>query len=96
MVPVQTLEATSLAFIGHAWGRWRREMGVESRKPKMSRQHLAGITKPALASLTLALIFEVPICIFLSIFGCRPFALYLSGSATVSGITAHMWRTIDW
>ena len=96
MVPVQTLEATSLAFIGHAWGRWRREMGVEIRKPKMSRQHLAGITKPALASLTLALIFEVPICIFLSIFGCRPFALYLSGSATVSGITAHMWRTIDW
>lgn len=96
MVPVLTLEATSLAFIGHAWGRWRREMGVVNRKPKMSRQHLTGITKPALASMTIALIFEVPICIFLSIFGCRPFALYLSGSATVAGITAHMWRTIDW
>ena len=38
MVPVPALEAASLAFIGHAWGRWRREMGVESRKPKMSRQ----------------------------------------------------------
>lgn len=23
MVPVQALEATSLAFVGHAWGVWR-------------------------------------------------------------------------
>lgn len=96
MVPVQALEATSLAFIGHAWGRWRREMGVESRKPKMSRRHLTGVVKPALTSLIIALIVEVPLCIFLAIFGCRPFASYLSGSATVAGITAHMWQTIDW
>jgi len=96
MVPVQALEATSLAFIGHAWGRWRREMGVESRTPKMSRRHLTAVVKPALTSLTIALIVEVPLCIFLAIFGCRPFALYLSGSATVAAITAHMWQTIDW
>lgn len=96
MVPVQALEATSLAFIGHAWGRWRREMGVESRKPKMSRRQLTGVAKPALTSLIIALIVEVPLCIFLAIFGCRPFASYLSGSTTVAGITAHMWQTIDW
>ena len=96
MVPVQALEATSLAFIGHSWGRWRHEMGVGRRKPTMSRQHLISVVKPALTSSMLALVVEVPLCIFLAIFGCRPFALYLSGSATVAAITAHMWQTIDW
>ncbi|KAI9720952.1 MAG: hypothetical protein M1828_005424 [Chrysothrix sp. TS-e1954] len=96
MVPVQALEATSLAFIGHAWGRWRCQMGVDNRRPKMSRRHLVGILKPAFTSSIIALVVEVPLCIFLSIFGCRPFALYLSGSATVADITEHMWRTIDW
>lgn len=47
MVPVQALEATTLAFVGHAWGSWRA--GVErrggggttqTRKPKASRQEL--------------------------------------------------------
>ena len=96
MVPVLALEATSLAFIGHAWGSWRREIGIENRKPNMSRRHLIGIVKPALTSLMIAVVIEVPLCVFLAIFGCRPFALYLSGSATVADITAHMWQTIDW
>lgn len=34
MVPVQTMEATSLAFIGHAWGKWRGKLGQDVRKPK--------------------------------------------------------------
>ena len=42
MVPVSALEATCLAFVGHAWGRWRREVGVEDRRPKMSRRQLLG------------------------------------------------------
>lgn len=71
-------------------------MGVESRKPKMSRRQLTGVVEPALTSLIIALIVEVPLCIFLAIFGRRPFASYLSGSTTVAGITAHMWQTIDW
>ncbi|KAL9599256.1 MAG: hypothetical protein Q9219_003958 [cf. Caloplaca sp. 3 TL-2023] len=96
MVPVQALEATSLAFTGHAWGRWRREAGAQSRKPRISRQHLVAVIKPALTSLSIALVVEVPLCIFLAIFGCRPFALYLSGSAAVANITTHMWQTIDW
>jgi hypothetical protein len=44
----------------------------------------------------LALVFEVPIAIFLSIFGARPFALYISGSEEVAEVTAYMWRTLDW
>lgn len=39
---------------------------------------------------------EVPLCIFLSFFGCKPFAHYISESDAVAAITAHMWRTIDW
>jgi Na+-driven multidrug efflux pump len=34
MVPVSALEATSLQFIGHEWGQWRRDEGVNSRHPK--------------------------------------------------------------
>ena len=40
MVPVQALEATSLAFGGHAWGAWRREVGVRLRRPKATVQQL--------------------------------------------------------
>ncbi|KAL8789289.1 MAG: hypothetical protein Q9213_001212 [Squamulea squamosa] len=96
MVPVAALEATSLAFIGHAWGRWRREVGVDDRRPKMSRGQLLAVVRPALTSGVIALIVEVPLCIFLAVFGCRPFAFYLSNSDAVADITAHMWQTIDW
>lgn len=37
MVPVQTLEAASSAFVGHAWGRWRRKFVIDSIRPKASR-----------------------------------------------------------
>ncbi|EXJ77923.1 hypothetical protein A1O3_09082 [Capronia epimyces CBS 606.96] len=96
MVPVQTLEATALTFTGHAWGRWRNEVGGELRKAKASRNQMRGIATPALPSAAVALLIEVPLCIFLSLFGCRPFARYISGSDTVGSITAHMWQTIDW
>jgi hypothetical protein len=33
---------------------------------------------------------------FLSIFGCEPFAFFLSKSDAVSKIAARMWQTIDW
>ena len=42
MVPVQALEATSLVFVGHAWGSWRKDMGVLNRRPKASHRHLLG------------------------------------------------------
>ncbi|KAI8631712.1 hypothetical protein F5Y19DRAFT_463388 [Xylariaceae sp. FL1651] len=86
MVPVNALEATSLQFIGHVWGQWRCEMGAENRRPKATWRQ----------SLTLALVVEIPIAIFLSLFGARAFALYISASSEVADVTAYMWRTIDW
>jgi Na+-driven multidrug efflux pump len=44
MVPVQTLEASTLTFVGHNWGRWRACMGVEIRQPKASRAEIVGMT----------------------------------------------------
>ena len=40
MVPVQALEASTLVFVGHAWGQWRAQVGVDLRKPKASRKDL--------------------------------------------------------
>lgn len=38
MVPVQALEATSLAFVGHAWGQWRQRIGTASSKVRATRK----------------------------------------------------------
>lgn len=35
-VPVQTFEASSLAFVGHRWGNWRAGVGVEVSKASAS------------------------------------------------------------
>ncbi|TKA82177.1 hypothetical protein B0A55_02036 [Friedmanniomyces simplex] len=86
MVPVQALEATSLTFIGHAWGAWRRTAGVELRR----------IVKPALLSCAIALAVEIPLCLFLSFYGARRYACWISSSLPVSRITEKMWRSIDW
>ncbi|KAK2769810.1 hypothetical protein CKAH01_15005 [Colletotrichum kahawae] len=96
MVPVQALEQTSLAFVGHAWGAWRRIIGVQNLQPKAKKTNILVLTRPALLSLIIAVIIEVPICLFLTYFGARPFARYLSGSDEVADVTAMMWRTIDW
>lgn len=97
MVPVMALEQTSLQFIGHQWGAWRKQVGVNNLHPRAaSWREILTITKPALYSLALALAFEVPMAIFLSVFGARPFALYISGSEEVADVTAYMWKTIDW
>lgn len=44
MVPVQTLKASALTFIGHGWGRWRKEVGGELRKAKASRKQIRGMS----------------------------------------------------
>ncbi|KAK3901448.1 hypothetical protein C8A05DRAFT_44915 [Staphylotrichum tortipilum] len=49
MVPVQALEATSLAFVGHRWGAWRREIGTNTLKPgRVAFRTILRIVKPAL------------------------------------------------
>ena len=95
MVPVQALEATSLTFIGHAWGSFRHSLD-SNRKPHTSILQLHHITRPALISCAIALAVEIPLAIFLSRFGALPFALYLSASEPVARIVVHMWQTIDW
>lgn len=42
MVPVQALEASTLAFVGHNWGRWRARVGVNLRRPRAERKELFG------------------------------------------------------
>ncbi|KAL1895874.1 hypothetical protein Sste5346_004971 [Sporothrix stenoceras] len=97
MVPVQSLEATSLTFVGHVWGAWRHSIGVDNRKPgAVPNRTIMKTVRPALISLGLALTVEVPLAIILSVCGARPFARYLSGSDAVADVTAYMWRTIDW
>lgn len=49
MVPVSALEATALTFVGHAWGRWRKDSGVENRRPRMEKQSMIGMP-PSLSS----------------------------------------------
>ncbi|ELQ32363.1 hypothetical protein OOU_Y34scaffold01179g4 [Pyricularia oryzae Y34] len=96
MVPVQALEQTSLAFVGHTWGDCRREIGVQIRRPKATKQIMVKLTLPALVFLAIAFAIEVPVCLLLTYCGARPFARYLSGSDEVADVTAMMWRTIDW
>ncbi|KAF9880695.1 C6 zinc finger domain protein [Colletotrichum karsti] len=96
MVPVQALEQTSLAFVGHRWGAWRRKVGIRTKNPTANKSDLLNMTRPALQSLVIAVIIEVPMCLFLTYFGARPFARYLSGSDEVADVTEMMWRTIDW
>ncbi|KAK5691161.1 hypothetical protein LTR97_011813 [Elasticomyces elasticus] len=96
MVPVQALEATSLTFVGHAWGAWRRNVGAETRRPEATRRQLQGVMKPALLSTAIAVAIEVPLCLFMSFYGARRYAYWISASVPVSLITEKMWKTIDW
>jgi hypothetical protein len=52
--------------------------------------------RPALLSCAIAVLVEVPLCLFLSFYGARRFAYFISESNSVAQITEKMWRTIDW
>ncbi|TFK28703.1 hypothetical protein FA15DRAFT_748040 [Coprinopsis marcescibilis] len=93
MVPVFALEATSNAFVGHRWGIYRQAHPPPS---KPSWLDIKFITMPALRSVGIVLLIEVPLLIALSVRGAAPFARYLSNSEEVAEITAMMWRSIDW
>ena len=40
MVPVQALEATSLTFVGHAWGAWRARVGTGAGRVRATRSDI--------------------------------------------------------
>ncbi|CCA72129.1 hypothetical protein PIIN_06065 [Serendipita indica DSM 11827] len=96
MVPVLALESSSLAFVGHKWGAWRARVGLNTSPMTVAKKELFGIILPALVSVGIALLVEVPLCIFFSLWGAQSFAFYLSGSTSVAAIAGNMWRTIDW
>ncbi|KAK6832724.1 hypothetical protein RU639_004013 [Aspergillus parasiticus] len=96
MVPVQALEQSTLTFVGHNWGIWRDRAGVEIRYPKATKSDIMEICRPAFTSCGIALVFEVILCIALSIHGIQGFAYYLSGSTVVAQITQRIWKQIDW
>jgi hypothetical protein len=54
------------------------------------------ITRPAIVSAFIGLIYEAPICLFLSLYGIRPFSLFISASKDVADVVEMMWRSIDW
>ncbi|KAL3473841.1 hypothetical protein BJX99DRAFT_260956 [Aspergillus californicus] len=92
MVPVQALEATTLAFVGHSWGMLKQRNDSQ----RWSWIGLYEVTRPAILSVVIAFTIEIPLLIFMSLFGCERFAYFLSQSRPVSEIVEHMWRTIDW
>ncbi|KAF4628384.1 hypothetical protein G7Y89_g9768 [Cudoniella acicularis] len=92
MVPVQALEASTLTFVGHHWSRWRAEVGVTVRRPTATWADVKKITRPAIISSVIALAIEVPVCIFLSLWGMQEFAFYISNSQDVAVITRKMWQ----
>lgn len=96
MVPVQTAEASSLAFTGRRWAAFRSARGPQQLKPKADKQQIKYIIYPAAVACGIVLAVEVPLCILLSTLGAKPYARWISGSDTVARITAHMWQTIDW
>lgn len=42
MVPVQALENSTLTFIGHAWGKWRSNVGSTIRRPTATKKDIFG------------------------------------------------------
>jgi hypothetical protein len=89
------LEATTLTFIGHSWGKFRTTLAA-SITERPSIYQILKIMRWAIYSVAIVLIIEIPLCIILSFAGAKSFAYYLSGSEAVSRIAARMWRTIDW
>ena len=47
---------------------------------------------PAFISCAISLVIEVPVCVFLSLWGMEAFAYYLSDSTEVALITKKMWK----
>ncbi|TVY88889.1 hypothetical protein LAWI1_G003795 [Lachnellula willkommii] len=101
MVPLQALEASTLTFIGHAWGRWRQYIGPgpkespEDKNPKANMKSLFYIVNRAWASSSTGFVVEF-FLFFLLFWAVKDFAYFLSGSHPVSEITQRMWRTMDW
>lgn len=52
------LQYTSLAFIGHAWGEWRKRSQADKVQPRARRADLQGLSSPIHFTLKLSLIVQ--------------------------------------
>ena len=50
MVPISSLEQSTLAFVGHSWGKWRAEVGPTEKRPKASKGDILSTAPPAFSS----------------------------------------------
>lgn len=94
MVPILALEATSNTFVGHRFAEYK-----ECRKGTSQLatwREVKWITRPAILSALIGLIYEAPVCLFLSLYGIRPFAFFISNSEIAADVVQMMWRSIDW
>lgn len=57
MMPVQRLEASSSAFVGHAWGNWRKLVGTDVVRPHASRADVKCRSSLPKIALTLIILF---------------------------------------
>ncbi|KAL8284029.1 hypothetical protein RQP46_005142 [Phenoliferia psychrophenolica] len=96
MVPVQALEATANAFVGHQWGAYLAERQDPDVDMRPGWGDVFFVMIPALKSTAIAVLVEVPLCLILSFAAARPFAKYLSDSDEVAMIVQRMWKSIDW
>ncbi|CEL07707.1 Putative Podospora anserina S mat genomic DNA chromosome 4, supercontig 1 [Aspergillus calidoustus] len=87
IVPVQAAEATTLPFVGRAWGQLKRRGDL---------QRWSWLSLYAFLSVALILMIETPLLIFMSLYVVSPFAFWLSNSCPVAKIVENLWRTIDW
>lgn len=74
---------------------YARTLGPPRVFPSLPIHH-SGILRPSIISVLLILVFELPLCLVFSLTATRPFARWLSGTASVAAITTKMWRSIDW
>ncbi|KAL4933033.1 uncharacterized protein BDV17DRAFT_279328 [Aspergillus undulatus] len=89
VVAMSTDYATALAFVGHAWGEVKVRPGSGPWSGRDENETWSWgspyvVTRPALLSVAIALMVEIPLLIFMSLYGQH-----------VSEIVAPMWRTID-
>jgi hypothetical protein len=105
MVPVQALEVSTLTLSGTG-GRngepmlastlvnlpQRAVKSIFSLVKDQSWLIVEAMIRPAIVSSIIALAVEIPICIFLSLWGMKEFAFYISNSEGVAVITRTMWR----
>jgi hypothetical protein len=99
MVPVMALEATTLTFVGHAWGEVQAKLSDTATRSEalvVTRRHVWAVVRWACYAVAIVLVVEIPLCLAMSFAGARNFARYLSGSEEVARITVRMWRTVDW